>query len=72
MVDGGITPLFLNLTARWKWGVSFLPCPCNLQGKSSWYTLDGRHETPEPVWTLCRRKKSLAPTGNWPIDSSVT
>jgi hypothetical protein len=35
-----IDPRILNLGARWRWEVNFMPLPVYPQGKSPWYPLD--------------------------------
>jgi hypothetical protein len=40
--SGGIAPRILDLGARWRWVVSFMPRPLYPQGKGPWYPLDRR------------------------------
>jgi hypothetical protein len=54
-----------DLGTRWSWVVSFTPQPLCPQGKSPGYLLHSRLAgAPEPIWSLRRREKSLAPFGN--------
>ena len=59
----GVTPLILNLSARWRWVVNFTPwtfypgkrTPVPTEKEAGWATV--------PVWTFGRKEKYLAPTG---------
>jgi hypothetical protein len=59
----GIAPLILNIGARWRGVVKFMPSwfiprertPITIEEKAGW--------AQELVWNFCRREKSLAPTG---------
>jgi len=42
MGSGGIAAFILNVGARWRWLVSFMPRPLYPRGKSSQYPLDRR------------------------------
>jgi hypothetical protein len=45
--SGGIAPLILGFSTRWRWVVSFTPLSLYLQGKSPWYPLDRRLGGPQ-------------------------
>jgi hypothetical protein len=56
----------LNLDTIWRWVTSFAFRPLYSQGNGILYPLDRRlGGTPDPVWTLWRREKSLNITDFW-------
>jgi hypothetical protein len=63
----------LKLGFRWRRVVSFTPlAPLPLEEQSPVHILSDAGWVPDPVWTLRRKEKSLAPAGNRVVAKATT